>query len=86
MTDQKYAYDITEGDWRVTAEAGYGVNGDTTITFYHKGEIYRTMPYPAYRIWNISAHFHDIVADFEDGMAKANWSGFPNVVVDFGGA
>src|SRR5262245_25078677 len=42
-------YDITEGDWRVTAICE-GENPDAQITFYRQGELFKSFPYPAYRV------------------------------------
>lgn len=48
------------------AKAWYLKNTETTkgaalIEISHKGEIIRSFIFPAYKIWNIAAHFRDIV-------------------------
>jgi hypothetical protein len=54
------AYDITVGGCRVTAQWSKGAD-DAVITFYVDDVKYREILFPAYKIWNIAAHFeHDI--------------------------
>ena len=72
--DENIAYDITEGAWRVTATY-LGEGPDARIEFFHNGEPFQAFEYPAYKIWNIAAHLHDIVADFEHGLALASTTG-----------
>lgn len=65
------AFDITEGDWRVTGS----YEGEGNIVFYKDGKEYKKLTYPGYKIWNIPAHLQDIIADFERGMAAASSDG-----------
>lgn len=74
----EHYFDITEGDWRVVAEQTE-TRGVARVRFVHKGQPYREVDYPAYKVWNIAAHLADIIADFEHGMALASWSGIPAV-------
>lgn len=67
----RLVYDITEGPWRVMCSYT-GEGQDAFVTFWHNGEHYQSFDYPAYKVWNIAAHLHDIVADFEHGMAVAS--------------
>jgi hypothetical protein len=68
-------FDLTEGDWRVTAiDVG---DGDAQVEFTYKSEPYRSLRYPAYKVWNIPAHLSDITADFEAGLELASWPGVP---------
>jgi hypothetical protein len=65
--DPDVIFDITEGGWRVIAR---DVDGpDAHLDFEHNGKPYRSFDYPAYRVWNIAAHFGDIIADFEEELA-----------------
>jgi hypothetical protein len=65
-------FDITQGDWRVTADRSAEA-GVARICFTHKGEPFREFDYLSYKVWNVAAHLHDIVTDFEQGMALASW-------------
>lgn len=46
--------------------------GDALVEIYRDGEPYRRFLFPAYNIWNIAAHFLDIV----DGEIEGNYSGY----------
>lgn len=54
--------------------------GDALVEIYKDGEPYRRFLYPAYKVWNIAAHFGEIVTSEIDGnMAgydAAGWTGF----------
>jgi len=61
------AFDVTEGDWRVT-----GDYSDTdNITFYYRGELFRSITFPAYKIWNVPAHLDEYIAELERLRAEA---------------
>lgn len=77
MNDKKWQFDFTKGDWRI--QGSY--EEPNNIVFWFKGQIHKTITYPGYKIWNIGAHADDIIADFEDGMAKASWNGLTGAVV-----
>lgn len=53
--------------------------GDALVEIFRDGEPLRKFLYPAYRIWNIAAHFNDIVdgelAGHDGGYRMANWNG-----------
>lgn len=54
--------------------------GDALVEITRDGEPYRRFLYPAYKIWNLAAHFTDIVdsevaGDFY-GYDLAGWTGF----------
>ena len=55
-------------------------NGDALIEVFRDGNPYRRFLYPAYKIWNIQAHFSDIVnGEIEgnfSGYDMAGWTGF----------
>lgn len=54
--------------------------GDALIEMFKDGEPYRRFLYPAYKIWNIAAHFADIVTSEIEGNMEgydlAGWTGF----------
>ena len=57
---------LTLEDRGFTAEAWYLENtvdskGDAVIFIKYHGEVVREFIFPAYKIWNIAAHFNDIV-------------------------
>lgn len=47
-------------------------NGDARIELLKDGAVIRTFNYPAYKIWNLAAHFEDIV----DGEIQGDDSGY----------
>jgi hypothetical protein len=53
--------------------------GNALIVIYLKGEVLREFLFPAYKIWNIPAHFTDIVdgelANSDSGYRMAAWNG-----------
>ncbi len=53
--------------------------GDALIEISLKGEVIRRFLFPAYKIWNIQAHFSDIVdgelAKSNSGYRLAAWNG-----------
>jgi len=62
-------------------------DGDAMIEIFKDGKEHRRFLFPAYKIWNIAAHFTDIVDGEIEGNASgyelAAWTGFPNAVVCF---
>ena len=65
-----------------TAKAHYLTEpkSDALVEIFRDGEPYRRFLYPAYKIWNIAAHFPDIVQSELDGNCAgydaAGWTGF----------
>lgn len=53
-------------------KAFWGNGADARIELIRDGNLYKEFLYPAYKIFNISAHFEDIV----DGILNGNDSGF----------
>lgn len=71
----KEAFSSKTPDRGFTVKAFYLVkpnNGDALVEVYRDGEPYRRFLFPAYKIWNIAAHFSDIV----DGEIEGNYSGY----------
>ena len=88
---QKEIFASKQPDRGFTAKAFslQGENGDALVEIYRDGEPYRRFLYPAYKVWNIAAHFGDIVTGEIEGNLSgydlAGWSGFsvvPIVEVD----
>jgi hypothetical protein len=46
--------------------------GNALIEIFKNGEIIREFAFPAYKVWNIAAHFEDIV----EGELQQNISGY----------
>jgi len=68
--NKKVAFKIKEGDWNCVAYWGDGP--DALVIIKHKGKHFKDFQYPAYKIFNIAAHFNDIIEDFERGLAIAS--------------
>jgi hypothetical protein len=75
-------------DSRAQPDRGYAVraqylkkpnDGDALIEIFKDGAVIRSFKYPAYRIWNIAAHFSDIVdgeiEKHDGGYRAADWNG-----------
>jgi len=60
-------YDLEYKGFRVRAFLGLENDQDADIEITRHGEpygqVYRSFKYPAYRIWNIAAHFNEIIDD-----------------------
>ena len=83
------AYESEKPDRGYTVKASYLLPphaGDALIEIFKDGEPLRRFLFPAYKIWNIAAHFSDIVdGEIENnasGYEMAAWTGFPNTIVD----
>lgn len=80
---ESVAYDsASKPDRGYTVRASYlkpPRNGDALIEIHKDGQLVREFIYPAYRIWNIAAHFSEIVdgeiANHDGGYRAANWNG-----------
>jgi hypothetical protein len=55
-------------------------DGDALVEIFKDDQPYRRFLFPAYKIWNIAAHFSDIVdgeiAGDNSGYDLAGWTGF----------
>lgn len=80
---EKLAYQ-TNLDRGFFARASYLLEpkGDALIEIFRDDKLVRSFLFPAYKIWNIGAHFSDIVdselANDIQGYEAAAWTGFPN--------
>lgn len=68
----KPEFDIKDRGFRVRAWYIEDGKGDAFIEIQKDGKVYKEFKYPAYKIWNIAAHFSDIV----DGELKNNDIGY----------
>lgn len=78
----KIAYESKEPDRGFTVKATYLLEpkGDALIEVFRDGQPLRWFLFPAYKVWNIAAHFSDIVdseiAGDKVGYDMAAWTGF----------
>ena len=83
----KEAFASKEPDRGFTVKAYYlkQTAGDALVEIYREGEPYRRFLYPAYKVWNNTAHFSDIVTgEIEgnfSGYDMAGWTGFSVVPI-----
>ena len=93
MTVQKKsetpAYSVSDRDFNVKAwylEDTEELKGDALIEVRYKGDVIRKFIYPAYKIYNIAAHFSDIVDgelskdDKERGYRIASSTGLEGLI------
>jgi hypothetical protein len=79
---EKIAFESKTPDRGFTVKASYLTEpkGDALIEIFRDGTPYRRFLYPAYKIWNIAAHFDEIVTSEIDGNFNgydaAGWTGF----------
>ena len=81
-----FAFDEPDRGFTVKAfELKEPANGDALVEIYRDGESYRRFLFPAYKIWNIAAHFSDIITGEIDsnfsGYDIAGWTGFSVVPI-----
>lgn len=82
ITIEKEAFASKQPDRGFTVKAHYlqEPKGDALVEIFKDEKPYRRFLYPAYKIWNIAAHFSDIVDGELDGNMSgydlAGWAGF----------
>lgn len=64
--DKKWEYTETLGDWSVRGS----YDEPNNIEFLYKDEVFHTITYPGYRIWNMSAHLGDYIPELEAERVK----------------
>ena len=81
-TGEKAAFEIEDRGFKVQAwylEDSAESKGDALIEIERDGKPLRSFLFPAYKIWNIAAHFRDIVdgelAKNDSGYRAAAWNG-----------
>lgn len=83
----KVAFESRSSDRGYTVRADYCKSpaGDALVQIFKDGELVRRFLFPAYKVFNIAAHFSDIVSSEieknEAGYQMAAWDGFSGAVV-----
>ena len=57
-------FDITYEEFRVTAHYQEEKNPSAKIKIYKDSKVWKEFEYPAYKIFNIGAHFKDMVDNY----------------------
>ncbi len=85
---ESIAFESKEPDRGYTVKASYLTaqhKGDALVEIFKDGQKLREFLFPAYKIWNIAAHFQDIVdGEVESsfhGYQMAAWDGISGAVV-----
>lgn len=89
MTKEKLVFEIEDRGY--TCKAYYlKDSGDALIEIFKDEKLLREFTFPAYKVYNISAHFNDIVdteiwsklspmvrtPHYKNGYKMASWTGF----------
>jgi len=69
VTNEWLAFERTEPYRGFTVKAFWGDEPDARVEVFKDGVPYKTFTYPAYRVFNIQAHFTDMVENDLDGMS-----------------
>jgi len=87
---EKVAFESKEADRGFTVKVSYlkePNNGDALVEIFRDAKPLRAFTFPAYKIWNIAAHFHDIVDGELDGTDRgyqmAAWDGISGAIIVF---
>lgn len=88
---ESIAFESKEPDRGYTVKASYlkTPKGDALVEIFKDGAPVRSFLFPAYKVWNIAAHFRDIVdGELEQsarGYEMAAWNGISGAaLIDFG--
>lgn len=88
MKVEKIAFESKQPDRGYTIKASYlekPNDGDALIEIFKDAQPLRCFTFPAYKIWNLAAHFHDIVdgeiAGNDSGYRMAAWDGISGAIV-----
>jgi len=85
MEKEKLAFEKEDRGYTVKAWYLKEDTGDAFVEIKKGNSIIREFKFPAYKIWNIAAHFSDIVdseiAKNQQGYEMAAWNGISNSVV-----
>jgi hypothetical protein len=82
ITIEKLAFESDKTNRGFSVKAFYLTEpkGDALVEITKDGNPYKRFLYPAYKIWNIAAHFDDIVTSEIEGNCEgydlAGWTGF----------
>ena len=81
--DEKIAFELEDRRFKIRAIWGDG--GESLIEITKDGQPYKKFTYPSYKIFNLAAHFSDIVdselAKDDEGYRIAGASGFGGCVM-----
>lgn len=87
MKIDKLVFESKESDRGYTVRAHYLKEpdaGDVLVEIFKDGQPLRQFMFPAYKVWNIAAHFQDIVdGEIEksaSGYEMAAWGGITGAV------
>lgn len=78
---ESVAFESKESDRGFTVKASYlkEPKGDALIEIFRDGAPHRSFLFPSYKVWNIAAHFSDIVdgelVQSQHGYDMAAWNG-----------
>lgn len=77
---EKVAFESKEPDRGYTVKASYLIEPaqDALVEIFKDGEVVRKFLFPAYKIWNIAAHFSEIV----DSEIEKTASGYARAASD----
>jgi hypothetical protein len=67
--DEKYIYDIKQGDYRITANYIEDLDHNAKVVIEHKGVELKSGIVPGYKVYNYAAHFNDFIEDHEQSLA-----------------
>ncbi len=84
MSKMKIAFDIENRGYRIRAY--WDEASDAKVTIHKGDELFKEFEYPAYKIFNLAAHFPDIVDgiisdEIEKGFAIAGSDGLGGCVM-----
>ena len=68
---EKLVFEREDRGYTVRAWYRDAPSGDARVEITRGEEKVKTFDYPAYRVWNIAAHFADIVDDLLDAHSRA---------------
>lgn len=63
---EKEAFDFEERGYHFTAWYLVEPKGEALVEISKDGEVVKSFLWPAYKIWNIAAHSHDIINGLEE--------------------
>ena len=61
MDKEKPVYDITDRGYRIKAWWPQDDSGDADVKIWRDEKLLREFKFPAYKVFNLAAHFKDIV-------------------------
>ena len=81
--DEKLAFKVEYKGF--VAEGYWGAGADGRVVVTRDGQLFKEFAYPAYKIFNIAAHWQDIVEgelqNSDEGYHAAGWDGLGGYVM-----